>query len=561
MAASQRSNIRRVGGTVELAIARCAHVNTRNERINFKHHRYQVGMLMDDTRRTCVMSCTQSGKTELNLIRVMAAAMAGRSVFYVLPTLAIRQRVVSRFNRTIAAVPLYRAMHDAATEVVMMARQADSVSLKQFANATICFVGSNSEASFGEFPADMVIIDELDRCVQKNLGLADQRLAASMWAGRYEVSNPTLASFGIAERFDRSTGNEWRVKCGACGKRQRLQWDKNVVTKRDGVWALRWKGRLTMADTVSGVVCRKCRKPIDRYQDGEWVPRRPSKERAGYHISQLFAGHVSIAEMFENFIDAIGDQTKTRQFYNGRLGEPFQDAEAELTRADLLAIVQKRPPIAQYADPCFGGLDIGGTQHLHIMDADANVLMAANLRGNMDHFLKRLAEIFQKFPRLFLVIDAGPETMLVKSIAATYRGRVAVCYFHDTPELRLKTYTYDHIEHVVKAGRTEAFDESHAALTNGIVSLPTGLLSMPGYLDQMTAPVRVYQEPPPTKTEGRYIWTAGNKADHYRLSFLYAWLARMIRARYGRQAVSTLTLAEMKKQDAARAKAAKESAC
>ena len=93
----------------------------------------------------------------------MEKLMKGRSIFYVIPKWELKNRFVkNRFDISVDKTKMYMDMKK--QEENSFFKSASSMSLKHFGNGSITFVGSNSKSGFAEFPADDVIIDELDYC-------------------------------------------------------------------------------------------------------------------------------------------------------------------------------------------------------------------------------------------------------------------------------------------------------------------------------------------------------------------------------------------------------------
>src|SRR5690606_38244761 len=81
-------------------------------------------------------------------------------------------------------------------------------------------------------------------------------------------------------------------------------------------------------------VCAKCRKPLDRWYNGEWVAKYPNrKEIRGYHISQLNAVWISADDIKRRELR----YTSRQLFYNYVIGEPYANEGLIITEDDILA--------------------------------------------------------------------------------------------------------------------------------------------------------------------------------------------------------------------------------
>jgi phage terminase large subunit GpA-like protein len=104
----------------------------------------------------------------------------------------------------------------------------DNMSVKQVGNASIFFAVSNSRNNFTSFPADDLIIDELDECNLENIEMAPERLAFSRDPQEIRVANPTYPEIGIDWEFQKSDKKYWHIKC-PCGHVFVPDFFKNVV--------------------------------------------------------------------------------------------------------------------------------------------------------------------------------------------------------------------------------------------------------------------------------------------------------------------------------------------
>lgn len=235
-------------------------------------------------REFVIMASTQCGKTEWAFITSMAFAEYGVSHLYVFPTDQIRNQIVADRVDRMLYHRLYR--HLAGDS------DADNRGLKLLGKGSVMFVGSNSPVSFISYPADVITIDEYDRCDNKNLEMAVERLSASRHRYQRKISNPTFDGVGIAAEYAKSDMRRWSVKCH-CGHSQILDFFKHLADEKGEPYDA------SGADDPN-VVCEHCRKPFDRFGRGEWVAAQASDIR-GYHISKLFSTQVTTTELISRY--------------------------------------------------------------------------------------------------------------------------------------------------------------------------------------------------------------------------------------------------------------------
>ncbi len=513
-------------------VARYLHVEPGRRCLDFLKHQYQIEILQNTSDNTVVMSSVQSGKSLINVIKMLAACAQGLNVLYVVPTSVIQRRFVHRrVDPMLALVPFYRQLiEDAKASVLERGKAADNMTIKLLGESgSVCFASSRSPESFGEYVSDINIIDELDRCDQDNIALAFDRMGHSEIRREHFTANPTIDSVGIAVKFDESDGREWFIVCEHCGEAQTLNWFGNVVHQvQEKTFApILIDESLPLNGEAVTCVCAKCARSLDRRKAGEWVAARPDATVAGWHISQLMSGTITLDEMWTEWQKAESNQTLMQNFYNSRLGLPYTAEGSKLTRSALARIVGKHPRIGN-TEPCnalqFGGIDVGTMLNVTTMaeGGKVNRIFATPDWSDLDLLMK-------SNPRLKVVIDAMPERRLSLDFANRYPGRVFICFFNLNETSR--AFAIDRKTKTVKTDRTPAMDRMMAALLGGEdhLTLPRSALSVPDYVAQMCAPTRLLDE---TKKPPRFIWDEGNRADHYAFASLYAVLARDVFTRH-----------------------------
>lgn len=196
--------------------AHAYHKNIRGEKMAFPKDR-GVNYLWDlykgigDWTHMCVEKSVQCGLSELFIIQShLEAAERGMSIMYILPKYDLRNRFVNNRVYKLHKLPTYNQFikHGA----------VHRTSLMHFGKGTLVYTGSNVADQFLEAPIDSVYIDEKDQCHLGNLLLVPNRLVASPYRYEREIANPTVAGFGIDERYLESSQATWMIKCTGCGE-------------------------------------------------------------------------------------------------------------------------------------------------------------------------------------------------------------------------------------------------------------------------------------------------------------------------------------------------------
>ena len=451
---------------------------------------------------------------------------------YILPTTPVRNRAITaRIDKMVAKVPLYRDNIGAARKDV------DSKSLKSVFGTTWNYVGSMSPENFYEFDADVIIIDEYDRCDQANLILAAERTGAAAVDRWIKVGNPSLPGYGIDAEFDETTKELWHIQCGACNTWQVLDWFVNFIDKADdGSFFLRSQTHTGNGRDASAV-CSKCDRDIDRLKNGEWVAEFRDRDIGGNQISKLFGlpGNDNslitrpiILEMLVAWNAAQANQTALELFYNNQLGLTFSGKGNFISSQLLADCVNKDYVMPESGKQTIGGMDIGAVHHIHISDVITD-----------EHGHKRRIKRFighakdwddaQRIINLYGctrgVVDAQGEIHAPRHWVKKNMGWV-MCYYSGGKENVKQKEDVAFKKSTVRANRTESLDASYAAYARKDVILPKDWRTLDGgdFVKQMQSSIRKFKENK-SGPGGRYIWDEGAKADHHRHADNYELMA------------------------------------
>jgi hypothetical protein len=502
-----------------LYAALTCHRTHRGKKLSFDRSPSMKALYADTRTRGAVIKSTQGGVSEWFLCKGINTAANGKNIFWVLPTYSLVGRFVrERFDRTMRAVPRYGAL---ASEVDA-GRFADSATMKQFGKGTIALVGSNTASAFTEFPADVLFIDELDRCDQRNIAMAWERLSASESPEEWYVSNPTITGFGIDEKYSESTMGRWHIKCPHCGSYQHPEFIGSVIREAGDD-----QGNYYVIDPDyefdrgidPQVYCQKCNKPYDPRMEGTWIETYPSRPRAGYHYNKLFTANVGVGEILERFVKSEGDETLRQRVWNADFGLAYDAPGARVLRGDILAAqgdyALRQPNVS---GAVVAGIDVGSRFHIVIgivrHEQPLRIIDICSVRTE-DEVMDKLREWK---PRSF-VIDALPETRISRVITTSVPGGY-VCYFGGG-----KSETVS--KGAVTVDRTSLLDAVRSSIVTKSIEYPQGVANVPDFIDHMTASTRIF-DAEANRGEGAYSWVEGSKQDHYFLAQGYMTLAARI---------------------------------
>jgi len=402
----------------------------------------------------------------------------------------------------------------------MNIKQTESVKSKDIGLGNIAFVNSYSAVGFTEYPADEVIIDELDKCDPINIEMAQERLPHSEYRWQTKISNPTFKNMGIDAEYELTDKMEYFQKCEG-GHRVRLNWFKHVVREIDDNRYVIRDPEFTRSSTQDiRPICDICEKPIDRRAPGLWVPQRESQKR-GYRLTKLFTGTVSLVEMMERFQRGLQNDDILQRFYNADLGEAFTAKGSKIDRDMLLSCV-KDYSYGVEDGVIIAGIDVGKSYNFVIKKMLPNGIMKTLLVGEVRETMELIA-ILKKFKIKAGVIDALPETREARKISRNF-PLMFLCYFGqgkgDSIDIQRKTVTVQ---------RTPALDAVKEAVLTNAITYPINIKGDENFISQMTASVRVFN---PDKRsggqKGAYEWVEGDLPDHYFLASAYCLIARRL---------------------------------
>lgn len=487
------------------------HRTHEGKMLNFRDNPFLYGIYADKNPYLVIMKSTQNGITEYLIVREFdESGREGRSVFHVLPTIDLIGRFVkNRANRSIGFSEYYKTM------VKPTQKSSDAMSLKHFGKGTIAYVGSNSGSAFTEFPAQTVIVDELDMCDQQRLVMAWERLSFAEDKRQGKIGNPTIEDFGIHGEFLATDQKYWYIKC-ECGHWISPDFFLHVVRHiQDNDYVIRDPDWEPHTGRDIRLVCDKCGRFVDRRGKGLWVAKYPDREKSGFQLGKLFTSRVTVEEVVERFEKGLYNDWDMQRFYNADCGLPFTAPGSSLARTDLDACKgdDMMPYEAAEGTACIAGADVGTKIHIRISQILPDGRLRAMYIGSVDE-IQDVLELSRRYNVVCGVIDAMPETRKSKELVASHPGWF-MCYFNE-----VKRDIIDPLNRILTVLKTPAMDAVKEAYLSRKIVLPPNADKIPEFYDHMTVPVRTYDE-----QRQAYVWQRGNKDDHLYLAEAYQLLA------------------------------------
>lgn len=289
------------------------------------------------------------------------------TAIYALPTAGdVSEFKQARFNKILNASK-YPVKYD-----------VDNMGVNSVGGSTIYFRGTWSERQAISVPADIIFVDEIDRCKQDILQMFYERLSASKLGWKRFVSTPTFPDFGIDALWQLSDKREWFVLCTSCKEEQILS--DNHIDKDADVYR-----------------CAKCGAPLDN-RNGRWRATA-SSEIVGFHPTQLIAPWIRPK-------DIIAKRARyefTRDYYNMVLGEVYAGGDELITRADVLSCIV---PTENAESEVSVGVDWGNTSWFVVRKKEA-ILHYGKIEGDTRTHARQVIGIAEKFDAAGVYADHG----------------------------------------------------------------------------------------------------------------------------------------------------------
>lgn len=329
----------------------------------FRHRPWQQTILDDTHPNKAVEKSRQLGLSEVGMTEVLHFLIMHEvtKAMYIFPR---NQQMIdfskSRISPVFQGSDYFKGLID---------KDMNSVSTKKILESYL-FMRSGWGGALGEgADVDFLAIDEYDR-MKEGVELSFREgLKSSKYGYMRRWSTPTISGRGINAIYQKSDQMRYIWTCEHCGHKQFLTFDDNLIqVKPHGVNNLTQE----IEDGTFIIGCKKCKKPINRWGVGEWVPMYPSiKETRGYHISQLDAAWISADDIMRRKFDYVSKQL----FYNYVIGEPYSSQGILITDEDLKASVRLPKEVMSRNNnytAIVAGIDWGEVSYMVIVGVKAN---------------------------------------------------------------------------------------------------------------------------------------------------------------------------------------------
>lgn len=306
----------------------------RTDRVPYLREIMDTLSVSSPIERVVLMKGAQTGGTEagLNAIGYWIAHAPGL-ILAVWPSIdMVRRNSRTRLDPLIEGTPTLRRK-------VAPSRAKDpgnTIALKEFPGGALVMTGANSATGLRSTPARYLVLDEVDGFPADADGegdpvaLAVQRTVT--FRGRrkiFLISTPTEAGTSRIERaYAESDRRKYFVPCPHCGSHQVLAWSGVQWPEGDPASAY------YACAACGGVIEERDKQAM--LAAGEWRATRtgadtdPAAPRtAGFQLSALYSPFETWGEIATDFLASRKDPIRLKAWTNLKLGEPFEDRDAE----------------------------------------------------------------------------------------------------------------------------------------------------------------------------------------------------------------------------------------
>jgi len=283
----------------------------------------------DSCSRVVLVKSAQTSGTESAILNPIGfyIDVNPRSMLVIFPTLDLAQSFSK--ERLEPMIEICPSLKDKVGEVrrAAVGEKASTIMKKRYPGGFLNIAGANSTSGLSSRPVPIVMMDEVDRCIQNGgrEGNPTALLAvrASTFIDRKEIyisspANPKGTS-GIIQMYEDGSMEEWFVRCPKCGFEQVLEWEQ-------------------LDPYTAELACLHpdCMTRFPQWQwepwnedNGRWVAQQTHPNTRSFKINGLNSPWLSWSDLVlewreANRVLAFGDNSLMRVFVNTRLARNFE---------------------------------------------------------------------------------------------------------------------------------------------------------------------------------------------------------------------------------------------
>ena len=344
-------------------------LNTRLKKkaFSFNNYEFQRRIADDMHSNLSVIKPSQIGMSEIQIRKFLAMLKRNTAVtgIYTLPNNDMRDRLSqTRIKPLVEGEPVFNGP--------AIDKPIRHKGLYQI-DDSFGYVTGSTEGDATSIPADFLYHDETDLTDDRMIGLFQSRLQGSSHRITQRFSTPTYIGAGIDAFFQASDQHEYVHRCHACGHYQipdfhpRFLHLPGVVTDDEDLTQLTDDQIDAVNFDHAHVRCERCQRALTLKDSTswQWVAAYPTRSARGYRITPFNVPHlIDIRYIFEQ-LKLRRTSGDLKGFHNTVLGKPFNDSNARISEADVIAALgseAEQEPAS--TEPLGLGIDVGLICHV-----------------------------------------------------------------------------------------------------------------------------------------------------------------------------------------------------
>ena len=500
-------------------------------KFSFKDYEFQRNVMDDPSRVVNTIKPAQIGLTVTTMMYLLSVMATQRlHCIYALPSANDAGKLVTtKLNPIIYNTPELKRLLNV---------NVDSTELKEINGNFLFTRGTRSETAALSVSADLLVVDELDRCDPDVVKQFRSRLQASQHKLIRQFSTPTISGYGIAKEAEASVRFHHFCTCAHCGHRFLPNyWSDIVIPSYDR--PLNELDRINLKDVKwkeARWSCPSCGKDPEISKDRlEWVAENPTEN---YEATTRFISPITAYKVLTpSYLVRSSTEFNTRtEFINQCLGQTSEEEAQQITLADLERALTTSP-LESSELHCLGA-DMGQLCHVTIgrLTQDGTMLVVHSEAVPLANFETRRRELCAQYRVVVSVHDTQPETFLVGKIT-DYDPNAwgAIFTTSKTTELFTTQQKSEDAEEgklnlrLVKINRTAILDKLLDQFKSGKVVVARNAESG-RFISQMLSLKRTQSF---VKDELVWSWQKTDHNDHMHFSLAYLLTACLLRGTAG----------------------------
>lgn len=505
----------------------------RGKPFSFKGHAYQLKILGSKKPIQVIKKCSQLGISELMVRRALALC-------YMIPNFSLIQTLPTA---SFAAMFCRTRIDPVIKESELLQDALDSNNnnneLKGIGTSLLYIRGTFNQNAAISVPSDCNQHDEIDFSDPEALTSFQSRLTHSPYRWKMEVSTPTVAKYGVSEKFEGSNRHFNWCKCKHCGHWSLPDYQRDVIVPG-------FSGDIMTLDKFqlpktrwneAYLACPKCRKELDLSSEyRSWVVENPDEvhQADGFQLSPFDAPSFIKVQFL---MQARTEYSRVVDFINFNLGQTSEDAMSGLQESDYRLMENN------FVGGTLGrvlGIDMGMTCHIVVggIDGSERLQIEKLITCSYKEFDQVLAGLIASERPLAIVMDSQPYLETVFRNQQRYQNLYGAVYITSAS---LKAFTLVDEEEdksgamldqrQINVNRNAAFD----MLMEDIRANKIGANPLMQHWDQMQVHMsdmrRIRMEPKKNQPDAeRFQWVKSKDGnDHFHHAALYCWIASKLR--------------------------------